>query len=248
MRLIRISAPAGTSADVAKIAFSVGIENVSVSQAQSHSETGETKLKEVIDIEASTPTASEFVEKLLTSDVYDAENFTVNIRQPRAIVSKQSADKLTVPFVEPATDVLLELWQFCHITTSFVVRVFISAAFVAYGMIQQQTLLIIAGLLFLPLLPVLLSISFGIWTRQWKLVGKAVPVFLATVALLFLGGALVAFLSSPPLRYSEFNSLAVGFLISLGVGVGAGFATTDDVGRRELLGLAATAQIVLIPV
>jgi hypothetical protein len=143
---------------------------------------------------------------------------------------------------------LLELWQFCHITTSFVVRVFISAAFVAYGMIQQQTLLIIAGLLFLPLLPVLLSISFGIWTRQWKLVGKAVPVFLATVALLFLGGALVAFLSSPPLRYSEFNSLAVGFLISLGVGVGAGFATTDDVGRRELLGLAATAQIVLIPV
>lgn len=248
MRLIRISAPAGTSADVAKIAFSVGIENVSVSQAQSHSETGETKLKEVIDIEASTPTASEFVEKLLTSDVYDAENFTVNIRQPRAIVSKQSVDKLTIPFVEPAADVLLELWQFCHITTSFVVRVFISAAFVAYGMIQQQTLLIIAGLLFLPLLPVLLSISFGIWTRQWKLVGKAVPVFLATVALLFLGGTLVAFLSSPPLRYSEFNSLAVGFLISLGVGVGAGFATTDDVGRRELLGLAATAQIVLIPV
>jgi hypothetical protein len=52
MRLIRIFAPAGTSADVAKIAFSVGIENVSVSQAQSHSETGETKLKEVIDIEA----------------------------------------------------------------------------------------------------------------------------------------------------------------------------------------------------
>lgn len=248
MRLIRISAPAGTSADVAKIAFSVGIENVSVSQAQSHSESGETKSKDVIDIESSTPTGSEFVEKLLASEVYDAEEFTVNIRQPRAIVSKQSVDKLTIPFVEPATDVLLELWQFCHITTSFVVRVFISSAFIAYGMIEQQTLLIIAGLLFLPLLPVLLSISFGIWTRQWKLVGKAIPVFLATIALLFLGGALVASVSSPPLRYSEFNSLLVGFLISLGVGVGAGFATTDDVGRRELLGLAATAQIVLIPV
>lgn len=248
MRLIRISAPAGKAADVAKIAFSVGIGDVSVTQAQSYSETGETKSKEMIDIETSTPKGGEFVEKLLTSDVYDAENFTVNIRQPRSIISKEGVREVTKPFVEPSSDVLEELWQFCHITTSFVVRVFISSAFVAYGMIQQQTLLIIAGLLFLPLLPVLLSISFGIWTRQWKLVGKAVPVFLATVALLFLGGALVAFLSSPPLRYSEFNSLAVGFLISLGVGCGAGFATTDDVGRRELLGLAATAQIVLIPV
>lgn len=248
MRLIKISAPAGTSADVARIAFSVGIENVSVSQSQSYGETGEIKAKDVIDIQTSTPTAGEFIEKLLTSDVYDAENFTVDLRQPRAIISKQSVDKLTVPFVEPAVDVLEELWQFCHITTSFVLRVFIAAGFIAYGMIQQQLLLIIAGLLLLPLLPVLLSISFGVWMRQWKLVGKAIPVFLLTIAILFAGGALVALVSSPPLRYSEFNPLIVGFLISLGVGVGAGFATTDDVGRRELLGLAATAQIVLIPV
>jgi hypothetical protein len=34
MRLIRISAPAGNSADIAKIAFSEGVDSVSVTAAQ----------------------------------------------------------------------------------------------------------------------------------------------------------------------------------------------------------------------
>ena len=42
--------------------------------------------------------------------------------------------------------------------------------------------------------------------------------------------------------------MLVGWLISLAVGVAAGLANTDDVGRREMIGLAATAQIAIIPV
>ncbi len=248
MRLVRISAPRGKGSDVAQIAFETGINQAAITQAESRDSKGDVKPKEMVDIETSTPTASVFLEKLLASDFYNAKDYTINVRQPRAIISKQSVRELTVPFVEPATDILEDLWQFNHITSSFLVRNFIAACFVAYGMIQQNTLLIIAGLLFLPLLPILLSVSFGAWTRQWKLVGQAALAFLVTIVLLFIGGALIASVSSPPLRYNEFNSLAVGFLISLAVGIGAGFATADDIGRRELLGLAATAQIVLIPV
>ncbi|HEV2763380.1 MAG TPA: hypothetical protein VGV38_10430, partial [Pyrinomonadaceae bacterium] len=40
----------------------------------------------------------------------------------------------------------------------------------------------------------------------------------------------------------------VGVLISVGVGIAAGLATADDVGRREMIGLAATAQIAILPV
>lgn len=248
MRLIKVNAPAGKGSDVARLAFDTGINQVGITQSESRSSKGEIKQKESVDIEASTPKASVFLDKLLASDFYDPEEFSVNVRQPRAIISKQSARQLTVPFVEPAIDILEDLWQFTHITASFLVRNFIAACFVAYGMIQQNTLLIIAGLLFLPLLPILLSISFGSWTRQWKLVRQAALAFLVTIVLLFAAGALIALVSSPPLRYNEFNSLAVGFLISLAVGIGAGFATADDIGRRELLGLAATAQIVLIPI
>ena len=248
MRLVRISAPRGKGSDVAQIAFETGINQAAITQAESRDSKGDVKPKEMVDIETSTPTASVFLEKLLASDFYNAKDYTINVRQPRAIISKQSVRELTVPFVEPATDILEDLWQFNHITSSFLVRNFIAACFVAYGMIQQNTLLLIAGLLFLPLRPILLSVSFGAWTRQWKLVRQGALAFLVTIVLLFIGGALIASVSSPPLRYNEFNSLPVGFLISLAVGVGAGFATTDDVGRRELLGLAATAQIVLIPV
>ena len=58
----------------------------------------------------------------------------------------------------------------------------------------------------------------------------------------------MALMTSPPLLYNESNSLLAGFLISLAVGVAAGLATADDVGRREMIGLAATAQVAILPV
>jgi len=55
-------------------------------------------------------------------------------------------------------------------------------------------------------------------------------------------------MTNPPLQYNEHNSLVVGFLISLAVGIAAGLASADDVGRREMIGLAATAQMAILPV
>jgi uncharacterized membrane protein len=139
------------------------------------------------------------------------------------------------------------LWQFSHITIGFVGRNFIAACLLSFGLIRQQILLIIAGLLFLQLLPLLLGVGYGAWTRAWKLAGQSFLAFITAVVLLIAAGALVAAVSSPPLKYDEFNSLPIGFLISLAVGIGAGLANSDDVGRREFLGLAATAQIAIVP-
>jgi hypothetical protein len=66
--------------------------------------------------------------------------------------------------------------------------------------------------------------------------------------LLVIAGIVVAAVSSPPVKYNDFNSPAVSLIISCAVGVAAALANTDDGGRRELIGLAATAQIALIPV
>src|SRR4029079_17886496 len=70
---------------------------------------------------------------------------------------------------------------------------------------------------------------------------------LTAIVLKAAGGATVAILSHPPVRYVEANSLVTGLLISLVVGVAAGLATSDDVGRREMIGLAATAQVAIVP-
>ncbi len=248
MRLVKISAPEGKGNDVAKIAFSVGIEQVSVQRVEVLRENKDSESKDSIDIETSTPKAKHFIDALLSADFYSREDYSIAIRQPRSIISKETFRELTKPLVVPMTDILEELWQFSHITVGFVGRNFIAACFLAYGLIHQQILLIIAGLLFLQLLPLLLAVGFGAWTRSWKLVGQSILAFVAAIVLLILGGVAIAALSSPPLKYNEFNPMLVGFLISLAVGVAAGLANSDDVGRREFLGLAATAQIAIIPV
>jgi hypothetical protein len=115
------------------------------------------------------------------------------------------------------------------------------------GWLNTKILFMIAGLLFIPLLPLMLSVGFGLWTRQWRLAVQGLYSLIVAIGLLVFGGLIVALLSNPPVQYSDFNSLATGFLISFAVGVAAGLATADDVGRREMIGLAATAQIAIIP-
>lgn len=248
MRLVKINAPQGKGADVAQIAFSAGIDQASIYQTVSHYADGTSRVKDAVDIETSTPRSKKFIDALLAADFYNRHDYSINIRQPRAIFSNDGLRELTRPLVVPATDIFEELWQFSHITIGFVGRNFIAACLLAYGLIHQKILLIIAGLLFLQLLPLLLAIGYGAWTGAWKLVGQSALAFLAAIVLLIAGGAAIAAVDAPPLKYDEFNTILVGFLISLAVGVAAGLANSDDVGRREFLGLAATAQIAILPV
>lgn len=248
MRLIRISAPRGKGADIAGVAFDVGIKEASVFQADNYSSNGEIRTKDVVDLSTSTPKGKHFVDALLSSEFYNQNDYTIAVRQPRSIVSGESMHELTEPLVDPASDIFEELWQFSHITVGFVGRIFIAACLLAYGLIHQKTLIIIAGLLFLPLLPLLLAIGFGSWTKQPRLALQGLLAFLTATVLLVLGGVVIASVSSPPVKYEEFNSLPVTFLISLGVGIAAGLANSDDVGNRAMIGLAAGAQIAIVPV
>ena len=166
MRLIKVNAPQGKGKDVAQTAFSVGIEKVSFFQIESLHADGQTENKDSVDIETSTPKGKRFIDALLKADFYNQKEFTINIRQPRSIISSDSLRELTIPLTEPAPDILEELWQFSHITYGFIGRVLIAAFLMAYGLIEQKILLIIAGLLFLPLLPLLLAVSFGIRTKH----------------------------------------------------------------------------------
>jgi hypothetical protein len=243
-----VKAPEGKAAQVAQIAFDVGIPQVSIHHHQSHRPNQPPETKDVIDIETATPVAKAFTDALMSADFFTPEEYSIAIRQPRSVVSREKPPRLTWPLVEPTIDIFEELWQFSHVTYGFVGRVLIAAMLLAYGMIQHQLLIMLAGLLFLPLLPLILAMGFGLWTRQWRLAGQGLFAFLVGVALLVTGGAVVALVANPPLRYTEHNPLIVGFLISVAVGIAAGLATADDVGRREMIGLAATAQMAILPV
>jgi drug/metabolite transporter (DMT)-like permease len=246
MRLVRVTVPQGKGEEVARLALDAGVPQASVQPLDSYSREGR-ESKEVVDVNTSTPTAKKFIDALLAAPFYDPADYSIFVREPRAIITKEGPRRLTRPVVIPETDLYEELWQFSRVTASFVARFLAGAVLLSYGMLKFNLLLMIAGLLFLPLLPTLLAMSFGLLTREFRLAAQGLFALTAGAAIIVAGGALVAWLAGPPLRFQEFSSLEVAAVLSAAVGVAAGFATTDDVGRREMLGLAATAQTALIP-
>lgn len=248
MRRVSVTAPEGKGKDVAQVAFAAGISEVTVTPTRSLWADGTQMTKETVQVDTSTPLAKAFIDRLATASFFNCEEYPIVVRQPRAIASSNPLPMLTQPLVEPATDIFEELWQFSQVTSGFVGRIFIGALLLAYGLIQYKLLFMIAGLLFIPLLPLMLAAGFGILTRQFRLAGQGIIALLVATILLVMGGVLVALMTGPPLRYNDFNSLLTGVMISLIVGVAAGLATADDVGRREMIGLAATAQVAILPV
>jgi hypothetical protein len=248
VRLIKVSAPEGNADKVAQVAFRVGISQVSLHQEQTQKPDQPRETKDVVDINTSTSKAKAFLDALTAEPFFDPGRYSINVRQPRSVLSSENLSSLTWPVVEPSLDIYEELWQFSHITYSFAGRVFIAGALVAYGMIENKMLIMLAGLLFVPFLPLLLAIGFGMRIREWRLAKIGALAFTVGVALLMGAGATVALLVNRPVSYNESNPLMASLLVSLAIGVAATLAIGDDVGKREIIGLAASAQVAIIPV
>ncbi|HEV7802404.1 MAG TPA: hypothetical protein VGP15_15105, partial [Burkholderiales bacterium] len=121
------------------------------------------------------------------------------------------------------------------------------ALLLAYGMVHDNPLLMIGGLIFLPFMPIVLAFAFGALSRQWQLVGHAGFAFVTSTALIVAAGAAVAAFAEPPIMFDRFPPLAAGAVLSAVVGIAAALGTADDVGHRQLIGLAAASQLALIP-
>jgi hypothetical protein len=247
MRQITITAPEESGPQVAQIAFAVGISQVSISAKRILNADGSEEVKDSIELLVGTPSGKAFLDQLTIAPFFSREKFSIAVRQPRALVSREKLSRLMRPLVEPAVDIFEELWQFSQITYGFVGRILIGGLLLAYGLVEYKLLLIIAGLLFIPLLPLMLSLAFGLLTQQWRLAAQGFVSLALALCLLVIAGLTVAALTHPPVQYSDFSSLPTGLLISLIVGIAAGLATADDAGRREMIGLAATAQIAIVP-
>jgi hypothetical protein len=249
MRLVKVAADAALTEKILETAFAAGLDEVTLRQVERHTSDGRPPgTLQIVDVETSTPQAKRFVDMLLSADYYDPQRVTLNTRQPRSLINDKSVRELTEPLVEPSSDLYQELWQFSHITFGLVGRVLFGGGLLAYGLIEGKILLIISGLLFLPLLPPVMAISYGIMGRQRSLALQGALALATCAALLFISGVLLAFLSSPPMRFADTPALLTGFIISIGVGAAATLAAEDDTGRRELIGLAAGAQIGMLPV
>lgn len=247
MRSVQIKAPPELRDEIAGLAFDSGIAAVTFMDLLAVSKSGASDPKVAITFETSTPKAKDFVDKLLLAQYFNREKIAFDVRERRSIINTDPIHDVTYPWVMPGTDVIQDLYQFSHITAGLIGRVLLAGCLLAYGLLHQSLLLMIAGMMFIPLLPVLSAIGLGGWTGFWRLATRAVGVLVLTGGLLFIGGVLIGLVGSPPVQYTDFPPLLTGVLISSAVGVAAALAHTDDVGRRELIGLAATSQIAIVP-
>jgi hypothetical protein len=247
MRLVKVSAPQGKGPELAKIAFSCGISEVAVHQVLQHKSGSQPVPRDVVDAQVSTPEAKAFVEALVSAAFYNRKDYAIEVREPRSLLKSTSTRDITRPVSAPILDVDEELWQFTHVTYSFVARVFIAALLIAYGIAEDNALFMVGGLIFLPFMPIVLAFSFGLMSRQWQLVAHAAIAFVTATLLVTAGAVVVAALVDPPIMFEKFPPLAAGLCFSFVIGVAAALGTADDVGHRQLVGLAAASQLAIVP-
>jgi hypothetical protein len=104
MRLVKISALEGHGKNIINLAFTVGIKTASLFQVRVHKADGAVEIKDIVDIQTSTPEARAFLNELLRADFYDKEEYSISLRQPASIFSQLDVGKMTKPLVAPAGD------------------------------------------------------------------------------------------------------------------------------------------------
>ncbi|HLK62938.1 MAG TPA: DUF389 domain-containing protein [Bryobacteraceae bacterium] len=148
---------------------------------------------------------------------------------------------------EPFPDVIQDLWQLSHLTASYIGRAAAGGILLATGIIDDNAIAIVVAALFLPFLAEVLAVSFGLWSRDRRLILRGAGALLTSAVLAFLGGLVVAWFAGGPIRFVGFKSPLPSFAISAVIGITAGLSNADDTGRRYLIGVAAAVQLAIFP-
>ena len=245
MHEIRATLPAEHVGTAARLAQEAGINSVAVSDVYFHGR--EERLK-IVSVETSTPRARAFVNAFLSSPNLLGVDYSLTSRELRAIVSGEDILDLTRPMSEPFPDVIQDLWQLSHLTVSYIARAAAGAVLLATGILDDNPVAIVVAALFLPFLAEVLAISFGLWSRDMRLVFRGMRAVAVSTTLAFAAGALVAAIQGGPILFTAFKSPLASFAVSAVIGITAGLSNADDTGRRYLIGVAAAVQLAIFPV
>ncbi len=244
MHEVRVTIPADSVPEAARLAREAGIQRVSVSDVFVHGPEAALKL---VSVETSTPKAKAFVDAVLGSPSLARAGPTVTSRERRAILDGSSFSEVTRPLPEPYADVFQDFWQLSHVTASYVARAFAGATLLATGIVADDPVAIVVAALFLPFLSQVCAFGFGLWSRDWRLVWHGGRALVASIALALVAGAAVGWLVGGPIRFQGFKGPLASFAISAVIGITAGLSAADDTGRRYLIGVAAAVQLAIFP-
>jgi hypothetical protein len=245
MHEIRATLPPEHVETATRLAREAGIDRVAISEVYLP---GPNAKWHVLSVETSTPKARAFVEAFLGSPDLRGADYSLTSRELRAIVNRDDVSSLTRPMSEPFPDVIQDLWQLSHLTISYIARAAAGAILLATGILDNNAVSIVVAALFLPFLAEVLAVSFGLWSRDRRLIWHGLKAVAVSAALAFAAGALVAAVQGGQIKFTTFRSPLASLATSAVIGIAAGFSTADDTGRRYLIGVAAAVQLAIFPV
>jgi hypothetical protein len=203
MHEIRATLPLEHVEKATRLARVAGIDRVTVSDVYLH---GSDARCQVVSVETSTPKARAFFEAFLGSAELRGADYSLTSREVRAIVNAEDLAALTRPMSEPFPDVIQDLWQLSHLSASYVARAAAGAILLATGILDDNAVAIVVAALFLPFLAEVLAVSFGLWSRDRRLILRGLRVIAVSTALAFAAGALVAVVHGGPIHFTAFKS------------------------------------------
>lgn len=100
MRQITVTAPHGSAIQVANVAFAVGIDQANVAEKRILATDGSESIKDSIEVDLGTHLAKVFNDRLTTASFFNRDEYSIAVRQPRSVISKEQIRTLTRPLVK----------------------------------------------------------------------------------------------------------------------------------------------------
>lgn len=244
MRELKMRVPLGRAEEIARLARKAGIRTAISHQVRVH---GAEEMQEEVRLKSSTPKVREFLSRLFREPYFDKRLYPFSSHEIRALVDEEPVFSVTRPVYTPLSDLQQDLWQYSHVTTSFVVRAAVSSGLLAYAMLKDDTVLGVGAMIFSPFSPLILAVAFGLASRCGLMIRQGLRALAIALGVTIASAALTAAVAGGPMLFQRFGGLADNFAMSAVIGVLAAVADIDDVGRRQLVGLAMAYPFVKFP-
>jgi hypothetical protein len=245
MRELKLTLPRGSAEQVFALARDAGIAEASLSEVRM---LGRAEPADELKLKGSAPEVKRFLESFLRSPVFDQGRTHLSAHDVLALVNDESAREVTIPTCVPLLDVQHDLWRHCHLTPSLLTRTAVSAGLLTYAALRGDTLLTVGALVFTPFSPLVLAAAFGLASRRPELVRRALRVVAWALCVTVACSALTAAVVRGPMPAEPPVPLGTWLLFSALIGVMAALCDADEVGRRQLLGLAMAYPFVRLVV
>lgn len=147
------------------------------------------------------------------------------------------------------TDFCEEIIESSAPRSDYYFLVILSTLIVAFGLVNNNMILVIGGMLVTPLLSPILAISLGIVITNLKVTLRSIRIFVISFLLAVLVSYIIGVISGSDMNHNDYvgqimKPSAVSFLVAIIAGMAASFTWAKPELNKTLPGVAITVTLI----